>query len=75
MTETSQETAIAEATILDLGSQKRKKIKKLRKGKGPLLEDIKVAVEDLKAKGMVPADAHTVVVVVREKRRRNPFGF
>ena len=74
MTETSQETETAQATILDLGRQSPKKIKKLRKGKGPLLGDIEATVAELKTKGVVPEDAHVVVVVVREKRPRNPFG-
>ena len=72
---TENEGVAPQATVLDLGRQKRKRIRQLRKGKGPLLEDIKLAVQDLKTKGVVPADAHTVVVVVREKRPRNMFGF
>ena len=71
----AQQTATAEATILDFGKKKRKRVKQLRKGKGPLLEDVKLTIADLKAKGAVPADAHTVIVVVRERPEGPWAGF
>ncbi len=75
MSTENESAAAPQATVFDLGRQKRKRVRQLRKGKGPLLEDIKAAVQDLKTNGVVPTDAHTVVVVVREKRPRNVFGF
>jgi hypothetical protein len=56
--------------IIDLGKQRRKRIKDLRRGTGRLADEINNCVEELKATGTLAAGAQTVVVVVREKRRR-----
>lgn len=53
--------------IIDLGEHARKKVKRLRKGKGRLMEKVEDAVEQLKAEGVLAANAQTVVVVVREE--------
>jgi hypothetical protein len=75
MTTENEGAEAPQATVFDLGRQKRKRVRQLRKGKGPLLEDIKLAVQEMKSTGVVPEDAHTVVVVVREKLPRNAWGF
>ena len=56
--------------IIDLGKQRRKRIKDLRRGTGRLADEINGCVEELKAAGTLASGAQTVVVVVREKRRR-----
>ena len=56
--------------IIDLGKQRRKRIKDLRRGTGRLADEISGCVEELKAAGTLASSAQTVVVVVREKRRR-----
>jgi hypothetical protein len=56
--------------IIDLGKHRRKRIKALRKGTGRLTDEVNSCVEELKAAGTLAANAQTVVVVVRQKRRR-----
>jgi hypothetical protein len=56
--------------IIDLGKHSRKRIKALRKGAGRLTEEVSGCVEELKASGAISTNAQTVIVVVREKRRR-----
>ena len=64
-------TPSAQPVVIDLGKHKRGKVKKLRRGNGPLLDEAQEAVDQLKASGQLAADAQTVIVVVREKARRN----
>jgi len=52
--------------MLDLGEQKKKRIKKLRKGEGRLMSKVEDAVADLQAQGLLESKVQTVVVVVRE---------
>jgi len=69
-TDGSAESAAADAgvvCVLDLGEQKRKRVKKLRKGEGRLMEKVEDAIESLKEEGVLQANAQTVVVVVREQ--------
>lgn len=73
MATTSDATAKADAkapVIIDLGKQRRKRIKDLRRGTGRLADEISGCVEELKAAGTLSPNAQTVVVVVRQKRRR-----
>jgi hypothetical protein len=71
-----EKVAPPKAVVFDLGKHKSKKIKKLRKGEGPLIDEVMLAIDDLKANGLVDANAQPVVVVVREKSSpRNPWRF
>lgn len=72
---TVDETAVAEPIIIDLGKQKKKRIKRLRQGYGRLAEDVAEAVEELKASGVVEGAAQPVIVVVREKKKKSAWGF
>ena len=56
--------------IIDMGKQRRKRIKNLRRGTGRLADEISGCVDELKAAGTLSSSAQTVVIVVREKRRR-----
>ena len=56
--------------VLDLGKQRRKRIKQLRKGEGRLLDDINGAIEELRTVGTIGALSQPVVIVVREKARK-----
>jgi|GEM_PF-883757 len=53
--------------VLDLGEQKKKRIKKLRKGEGRLMMKVEDAIADLQEEGILEAKVQTVVVVVREE--------
>ena len=57
--------------VVDLGKRKRKQVRQLRKGEGVLAEQIEQTVAQLKSEGTIDADAQTVVVVVRQKSKRN----
>ena len=56
--------------VLDLGKQRRKRVKELRRGGGKLMDEVNASIEELRTAGALAADAQAVVVVVREKRRR-----
>ncbi|AGP33718.1 hypothetical protein BE04_26680 [Sorangium cellulosum] len=60
---------LSSATVVDLGKQKRKDIKQLRKGQGPLAQAVLDTVAELKTSGTSPAGS-IVVVVVEEKSKR-----
>ncbi|RJS20860.1 hypothetical protein DRW03_19495 [Corallococcus sp. H22C18031201] len=68
----------AHPMFIDLGKQKAKAVKKLRKGKGRLLDDVRETLQDLQAAGRVAANAQPVIVLVRVKpkkrRSRSPLG-
>jgi uncharacterized protein DUF6200 len=57
--------------IVDLGKHRRKDIKQLREGRGKLLADVTSCIEELKTAGAVAAGAQPVVIIVRERRRKN----
>jgi hypothetical protein len=68
---TTSTDAVAKApVIVDLGKHRRKRIKDLRRGTGRLADEVNGCVEELKAAGTLSPTAQTVVVVVRQKRRR-----
>jgi hypothetical protein len=57
--------------IIDLGKHRRKRVKGLRSGTGRLAEELNGCIDELRTAGTIAANAQTVVVVVRERRRRN----
>lgn len=71
---TAAAPAAADATsqvIIDLGKHRRKRVKALRRGEGPLVADVNAAIAELKAAGTIGASSQTVVVIVRQKTRRS----
>jgi len=73
--DTAEETATADPVIIDLGKQKKKRVKRLRKGYGRLAEDVADAIDELKASGVVAGEAQPVIVVVREKKKKKGWGW
>ncbi|BBL71303.1 hypothetical protein [Methylogaea oryzae] len=53
--------------ILDIGKRDADAVKKLRKGKGKLLNKVNNAVEQLRDAGKIEKNAQVVLIVVREK--------
>lgn len=53
--------------VVDLGKHKKKQIKRLRKGKGGLMDDVGELLTELKQNGVVDEGAQPIIVVVREK--------
>ena len=56
--------------VLDLGKQRRKRIRDLRRGEGKLMDEINASIDELRTAGALAADAQAVVVVVRQRRRK-----
>ncbi len=63
--------------VVDFGkAQSKKKVKRLRKGNGKLIERVNDLVKDLVESGTIQTTAQPVVVVVREREKmRSPFNF
>jgi hypothetical protein len=51
--------------IVDLGQKARKKVTRLKKGEGPLYEDLCETVAGLQEDGIVAKDVQVVIVVVQ----------
>jgi hypothetical protein len=56
--------------VLDMGKQRRKQIKELRRGQGKLMDEISGAIQELRTAGTISAGAQPVIVVLQQKRRR-----
>jgi hypothetical protein len=55
--------------LIDLGKKKRKAVRRLRKGRGKLLDQVKETVDELQTSGAVGEAVQIVLVVVRQKQR------
>ncbi len=68
------ETVLTNAPlVIDLGKQKKSRIKSLRKGKGKLLDDVYECLEELKSRGVLGDHAQPVILVVKEKTAGFPW--
>ncbi len=56
--------------VLDLGKHRRKAIKELRRGEGPLMDEVRGCLDELRASGTISGSVTPVVIIVRQKRRR-----
>lgn len=65
----SVEGAEVAPMLIDLGKKNSKDVKKLRKGKGKLLDRVNGTIADLKSAGTISMTAQPVIVVVVEKNR------
>lgn len=70
-TDTLAKTDTKAPIIVDLGKQRRKKVKGLRSGTGRLADALNGCLEELRTAGTLAANSQTVVVIVRQRRRRN----
>ena len=60
--------------VVNIGKKyKKKHIRRLRKGRGRLMEKVEQLVEDLRESGGVSDDVQPVVIVVRRKSSRFRF--
>jgi hypothetical protein len=60
--------------LIQLGRQRRKRVRELLRGEGKLFDEVTASIEELKANGTLPATAHPVIVVVRERPRKTVRG-
>lgn len=65
------EPARGEMCIIDLGEHSRRRVKRLRKGRGRLMDKVERTLANLEEDGVISASAQTVIVIVREE----PTGF
>ena len=68
-TKTADGASTGQTIVLDFGSKSRRKIKRLRKGQGALMDRVNETVAELKANQSIPASAAVVVVVVKQRNR------
>lgn len=67
--------ALPMPTIIDLGKKSRKRVRRLRKGKpGGLMSKVREVLEQMREAGALPASAHPIIIIVRERQRKNKFG-
>ena len=53
--------------VVDLGEHSRRRVRRLRRGEGRLMEKVEDAVASLQSNGVLASNAQTVVVVVRQE--------
>lgn len=63
----AEETNDRTYCVVDLGTQSRKRIRRLKRGRGKLMGKIENILEDVSSEGVVPAGASAVVVIVKQK--------
>ena len=61
--------------IIDLGKKSRKQVRRAREGTGKLMDQITVMLDELRADGTIKADAQPVLIIVRQKPRKNVLGW
>ena len=69
--ESSTTPAQSNVLIVDMGKRKKKDIKRLRRGRGKLMDRISNTMGQLKEEGEIPEGSPVVVVLVREKRKKS----
>ena len=60
--------------VLDFGSRSAKKIKRLRKGQGPLMARVNESVGEFVRSETIPDASPVIVVVVKKRKKRGLFG-
>ena len=53
--------------IVDLGKQPRGRVKRLRRGEGKLMDEVRDCVAELRRTGKVSSTAEPIIVIVRQK--------
>ena len=61
--------------VVDLGKKSRRQIRKVRKGTGKLMDKVSVMLDELRADGTIDSNAQPVLIVVRQRRRKNALGW
>ena len=74
MSSESSPEAPPKMIILDIGKRKRKLVRRLRKGRGKLVDRVSDTIEDMRAGGQIAENAQAVVIVVERKRRKTKWG-
>ena len=64
---TKSDAKARDMIIVDLGRKRARQIKRLRKGKGKLLDTVHQVIEELKASNSISGTAQPIVVIVKEQ--------
>jgi hypothetical protein len=56
-----------ETIVVDLGRKSRKDVRDLRKGRGPLMEDVEDCIDELRESGDIAESAQPVVIIVERR--------
>lgn len=68
-------TPARQPILIDLGKRKKKAVKRLRRGSGPLMRTLHDALTELRSSGTLDGTSDGIVVaVVREKKKRRGGG-
>jgi hypothetical protein len=65
--ERKEERKRSDIIIVDLGRKSSKNVRRLRKGRGPLLDDVEDCVEELREANAISATVQPVVVIVERR--------
>lgn len=74
MADQQQQPTDSEVEVIDLGTHKKKQVKELQEGTGPLMDDVNSTLGALREAGVIPPDAVPVVFVVKQKRKKRKGG-
>lgn len=61
--------AAAAPIVVDIGKKRKKQIKRLSEGRGPLMDEVNELLAELQANGSIAANVQPVVIVVKRKRK------
>jgi hypothetical protein len=56
-----------ETIVVDLGRKSRKDVRDLRKGRGPLMDDVEDCIEELRESGDISESTQPVVIIVERR--------
>lgn len=71
---------VSQPIIIDLGKQKKRRIKKLKRGEGKLWEEVIEVIDEVKAQLGEQVEGNTMVPIImvyekKDKRSQIPFPF
>ena len=70
-TEPSSHTEATGPTIVDLGKQPRRRVKRLLKGEGKLMNEVRDCIAELRRAEKISASAEAIVIVIRQKAQKS----
>lgn len=64
---------VAPPVIVKMGRQSAKRVRKLAKGRGRLLDKVMTAISEMQRNGTIMSGAQPIIVLVKEERRLGLF--
>ncbi|WP_027133354.1 DUF6200 domain-containing protein [Geminicoccus roseus] len=61
------EPTSSEMVVIDMGEHSRRRVRKLRRGEGRLMEKVEDTLADLEEQGVIEAATQRVIIVVRQE--------